>query len=422
MEVKAEYLAIFSEEASDQLREWEECLLALEKSPGDKEPLNNMFRAIHTLKGSAGFIGFDGLQKMAHDLESSLSSVRDGVRPYDGALGDLLFKGLDLARGDDRSSSPTAKKEAAPAQTWTSTGSWPGSLKPPARPRQALPPRLPRRVGQPPRAVPQKAPDRKRLPRLPPATAHRAGACGRPPRVRSRRRPEAAGPPITSRLVVRIEGQNREAYLRSCLVKARLDRLGTIAAMDPSPEVLRESIEPFVYTVTISSAMDAAALCSALEVDQVAVAPAPAAPLAASEETEHTAAGETPREGAHEVPLELSKATRPDEVVRVSVQKLDTLLNLVGELVIHNSGFVATTQQLREQYGKTQLHLRPGGKDRGTLRDHPRAAGRHHEGADAAHCQRLQPLPARGARPCQGAAARRSSSTCSEKRRKSTRR
>ena len=50
-----------------------------------------------------------------------------------------------------------------------------------------------------------------------------------------------------------------------------------------------------------------------------------------------------------------SKAPRVSEVVRVSVQKLDTLLNLVGELVIHNSGFVATTQQLREQYGKTRF-------------------------------------------------------------------
>ena len=39
----------------------------------------------------------------------------------------------------------------------------------------------------------------------------------------------------------------------------------------------------------------------------------------------------------------------------MSVQKLDTLLNLVGELVIHNSGFVATTQQLREQYGKNRF-------------------------------------------------------------------
>src|SRR5208337_3389314 len=49
------------------------------------------------------------------------------------------------------------------------------------------------------------------------------------------------------------------------------------------------------------------------------------------------------------------KGARPEEVVRVSVQKLDTLLNLVGELVIYNSGFVATTQQLREQYGKTRF-------------------------------------------------------------------
>ena len=98
MDVKPEYLAIFSEEASDQLREWEECLLALEKDPQDREQLNSMFRALHTLKGSAGFIGFDSLQKVAHDLESSLSSVRDGLRAYDQKLVDILFRGLDLCK------------------------------------------------------------------------------------------------------------------------------------------------------------------------------------------------------------------------------------------------------------------------------------------------------------------------------------
>jgi two-component system chemotaxis sensor kinase CheA len=98
MEVKAEYLAIFSEEASDQLREWEESLLALEKSPGDREQINGMFRAIHTLKGSAGFIGFDSLQKVTHDMESSLSAVREGTLAYNGELGDVLFKGLDICK------------------------------------------------------------------------------------------------------------------------------------------------------------------------------------------------------------------------------------------------------------------------------------------------------------------------------------
>ena len=60
----------------------------------------------------------------------------------------------------------------------------------------------------------------------------------------------------------------------------------------------------------------------------------------------------TPR-SSRPLPTDLAKGTRADEVVRVSVQKLDTLLNLVGELVIHNSGFIATTQQLKEQFGKT---------------------------------------------------------------------
>src|SRR5512142_2964778 len=96
MEMKAEYLAVFSEEAGDQLREWEECLLALDRRPDDAEKLNGLFRAIHTLKGSAGFIGFDSLQKVAHALESSLSDVRDGTRAFDAQYGQILFRGLDI--------------------------------------------------------------------------------------------------------------------------------------------------------------------------------------------------------------------------------------------------------------------------------------------------------------------------------------
>ena len=73
--------------------------------------------------------------------------------------------------------------------------------------------------------------------------------------------------------MVRIEGQNREAYLRSCIVKARLDRLGTVLAMDPSPDALRDATDPFVYTVTISAALGAEELASSISVDQVSVAP-----------------------------------------------------------------------------------------------------------------------------------------------------
>lgn len=240
MEVKAEYLAIFSEEASDQLREWEESLLALEAAPLDKDPLNNMFRAIHTLKGSAGFIGFDTLQKLAHDLESSLSSVRDGVRPYDGTLGDLLFKGLDIARSliddfaDGRQSNQDV--EGFLARLAVAAGVSARSAATPGGKTQAVAPRAQRAA----------------------AAASKPGAPG-------------AGPARTSSLVVKIEGQNREAFLRSCLVKARLDRLGTVLDMQPQPEVLRESTEPFVYSVTISASASAAELANLIAIDQVSV-------------------------------------------------------------------------------------------------------------------------------------------------------
>jgi two-component system chemotaxis sensor kinase CheA len=335
MEVKAEYLAIFSEEAADQLREWEESLLALEKSPSDSEPLNNLFRAIHTLKGSAGFIGFDLLQKLAHDLESSLSSVRDGQRPYDGTLSDLLFQGLDLARSlIEKFAGGGAEATAGAAADVEGLLARLAAAAAPAKAAEVV------------NTAPEGA-----------ATGAADAAAG-----------ASAATGGTSRLLVRIEGQNREAYLRSCIVKARLDRLGTVLAMDPSPDSLRDATDPFVYTVTISSALGAADLASSISVDQVSVAPAPAAPPAAADApAAHAAASADAVEAAPETAATAETAdrdgakpsrgeprgARPEEVVRVSVQKLDTLLNLVGELVIHNSGFVATTQQLKEQYGKT---------------------------------------------------------------------
>ncbi|HTZ53044.1 MAG TPA: chemotaxis protein CheW, partial [Spirochaetia bacterium] len=140
----------------------------------------------------------------------------------------------------------------------------------------------------------------------------------------------------------------------------------------PSPDSLRDATDPFVYVVTVRAGMDAAALAAAISVDQVSVTPSvpePAAPVipAAAIPASPAAAAEVAAEGAatddRGVPsasssdgaqADLARGARPDEVVRVSVKKLDSLLNLVGELVIHNSGFVAATQALKDQVGKTR--------------------------------------------------------------------
>jgi two-component system chemotaxis sensor kinase CheA len=308
MEVKAEYLAIFSEEAVDQLRDWEECLLALEKSPEDREPLNGMFRAIHTLKGSAGFIGFDTLQKVAHDLESSLSEVRDGSRLLEGSLSELLFKGLDLCKTmiDAFTSGKTTDVDVE---------GFLGRLAALAASNTSDPTALPAVVS------------------VPVAT------------------PAAEIGTRTSLLRVTIQGQNREAYMRSFIVKARLEKLGKVLSMEPSPDTLRDSNDPFVYTVSIAAVPDAEALATSISIDQVTVAPVTPSPEAPKAEDTDGAASAAARE-AHE---QFSQSSRPDEVVRVSVQKLDALLNLVGELVIHNSGFIAATQVLKEEYGKARF-------------------------------------------------------------------
>jgi two-component system, chemotaxis family, sensor kinase CheA len=296
MEVKAEYRTIFCEEAADQLREWEESLLALEKNPQDGEQVNRMFRAIHTMKGSAGFIGFDELARLAHDLESSLQQVRE-TSSFDSTAASFLFEGLDLCRS--MIDAFTEGRDAA-----IDTKDFLSRLA-------ALRPA----DGQPAAAV---------------ATA--ASPSSPTP---------SAGPGTTCRLAIHIDGAAREAYLRSFLVKGRLERLGRIVALDPSPDSLKDSEGPFDYVVTLETAADPAAITASVSLDQVTVKMAP------------TGAGQAAEEPAPAAVDRVGKPAHVDEVVRVSVLKLDTLLNLVGELVIHNSGFVAISQQLREQYGKT---------------------------------------------------------------------
>src|SRR5579864_2669382 len=56
----------------------EQCLTELEARPADAELLGEIFRAVHTIKGTTGFLGFARLEKLAHAGEHLLGSLRDG--------------------------------------------------------------------------------------------------------------------------------------------------------------------------------------------------------------------------------------------------------------------------------------------------------------------------------------------------------
>lgn len=89
-------LETFFAEAHDMLQQIEDTLLALESEPEDRETINALFRAAHTIKGSAGLFGLDRVVAFTHQVESVLDRVRKNELSIDVALSDVLLKSSDV--------------------------------------------------------------------------------------------------------------------------------------------------------------------------------------------------------------------------------------------------------------------------------------------------------------------------------------
>ena len=89
-------LADFIAESRESMNGAEAALLALEANPEDIEAVNTVFRAFHTVKGTAAFMGLDQLAEFAHHAESLLSRVRDRELEYTQAVADLSLRSNDV--------------------------------------------------------------------------------------------------------------------------------------------------------------------------------------------------------------------------------------------------------------------------------------------------------------------------------------
>ncbi len=86
-----ELVAEFTMEAMAGLTQVDQNLLALEQGPND-EAVNEVFRAVHSVKGSAGFLGFDSVQKLAHEFETVLDHVRHHTLQLNSEGIDVMLK------------------------------------------------------------------------------------------------------------------------------------------------------------------------------------------------------------------------------------------------------------------------------------------------------------------------------------------
>lgn len=285
--------ATFFEESREGLDAMEAGLLALESGQQDPEIINSVFRAAHSIKGGAGTFGFDAIAALTHVLETLLDELRAGKRALEAAAVDAMLSSVDVLRA--------LLREAEHGQ--------------PADPQAvaAVKARLEAVLsGQAPSAA---APVAAKVDDTP--EAWQIGFVPAPSLFMSGNDP--------LRIIRELE------HLGSLQVAARLERLPGFDQLDPLEahlawdlglvgKVPRSKIEDTFAWVVDDCELD---IRPAAPPSLATSAPAAAAPAAT------VAAPAAPAAAA--APAATSEA---ETSIRVAVEKVDALINLVGELVI----------------------------------------------------------------------------------------
>ncbi|MFH1148708.1 MAG: chemotaxis protein CheA [Pseudomonadota bacterium] len=108
MNTQEKHVQTYLEEARELLAELEDAVLELEDEPGNTELINRVFRAMHTIKGSGAMFGFDRVAAFTHHVETVLDQARNGAIPVTRDMTGLILAARDeigeLLFGDDKGS------------------------------------------------------------------------------------------------------------------------------------------------------------------------------------------------------------------------------------------------------------------------------------------------------------------------------
>lgn len=93
-----EIIGDFITESSESLESLDSKFVELEKNPDDTTLLNDIFRSVHTIKGAAGFLGFEQMVEVTHVTEDVLNKLRKGEMKTDSAIMDSILDSIDMIR------------------------------------------------------------------------------------------------------------------------------------------------------------------------------------------------------------------------------------------------------------------------------------------------------------------------------------
>ncbi len=321
-----QYMEMFLEESREHLQSLNDGLLQLENTPEDLSIINEIFRNAHTLKGMSATMGYNRIAELTHEMENVLDLLRKEQLKMDETIVDILFKCVDSLEqmiesvGNGESEDIVDVTELVSQLNAISSGNVPKTSAP----------------------VPS--------PTAPPADSGTIALTD------------------TDRLVIDQAKQTGLQALEikvtlsdTCLLKSAraymvmnaLDELGEVEKSVPSAEDLEQ--EKFDHSFEVILLTDAEeknvedALMSISEITKVEIVTVPdkakeaktAAPTATSAAKPVAAKKAAP---AHE------KKIHTGQSVRVDIDKLDTLMNLMGELVINKVRLeqIGTTHRLAE--------------------------------------------------------------------------
>ena len=343
-----QYLEIFLDETKEHLQSLSDQFMILEQEPDNMDTINEIFRSAHTLKGMAGTMGYKRMQTLTHDMENVFSEVRNNTIKVDGAMVDLLFQCLDALEeyteniqntGDEGTNDNEHLIKALNDYLATNTGD----------------------------SAPQPAKEEKKEP----AKEEPKQVAGADPGKEKWREIKLGDTEITVMTEAKKQGKKClgvTVYVQeSCILKAAraflvykaLEELGDMIVSVPSAQDIEDEHFEFDFSVIILTDADVETVKNAiLNVSEIEAAYVGEVELTQPEEAVQPAAiaevqpkeEEQPKKAAPAAPAKATDkkpVSKPivNRTVRVDIEKLDVLMNLVSELIIAKNSLVSTSSQ-----------------------------------------------------------------------------
>lgn len=310
------YHILFIEETHEQIGRMEQELLNLESGQADDDAINTIFRMAHSLKGAAATLDIDEMSELSHHLESLLMQIRSREMSLEGAIMEVVLEAIDHLRAIHSSLIDPAGTTVDIREISDRISSLLGSAAPAVIPIPGKP-----------------------LEHIMPQSADFPGTV----------------PPGTQIITVAFEKDLELKCVKAYMIVLALNELGTVLKVFPADyEDLADEIFGDIFHVALDSQEPAESIRLRLDAitglkETTVNAPECAAACAPILQSAGQKSGSGQPKSTE---TRRTASTEEKSSVRVSVQKINKLINLVGELIIDKEALNRLSSDLKRKYRK----------------------------------------------------------------------